>query len=125
MAKNLCGKTILNPDILTLDVNTILQRLHALGIPELTAVQTLNLLNGDYINLECRLPNGATGKLLDDGKTYYATQVEKIGGDRCYGVAADEQQIAVYEYGCDGTDAVLAAWVRYQPGYCKKAYTVS
>ncbi len=120
MKKNLCGKVILNEIILTLDVNTILQRLHALGIPELTAVQSLNLLNGDYINLECRLPNGAIGKFLDDDKTYYATQVEKTGSDRCYGVAADEQQIAVYEYGCNGTDAVLVAWVKYHPGYCSK-----
>ncbi len=118
MHKNLCGKTILNPTILTLDVNGILQRIHTLGIPELTAISTLNLLNGDYINLECRLPNGDMRKLLNDDKTYYATQVEKIGSDRCYGVAADEQQIAVYEYGCNGADAVLVAWVRYQPEYC-------
>lgn len=120
MEKNLCGKVILNQIILTLDVNTILQRLYALGIAELTTIRSLNLLNGDYINLECRLPNGAAGKLLDDDKTYYAAQVEKIGSGRCYGVAADEQQIAVYEYGCSGTDAVLVAWVRYQPGYCSK-----
>ncbi len=118
MKKNLCGKIILNESILTLDVETILRRLHALGIAELTAVESLNLLNGDYINLECRLPNGAREKLLDDGRTYYATQVEKTGSDRCYGVAADEQQIAVYEYGCNGTDAELVAWVKYQPGYC-------
>ncbi len=120
MHKNLCGKVILNEIILTLDVETILQRLHALGIPELMTVQSLNLLNGDYINLECRLPNGAMRKLLDDNKTYYANQVEKTGSDRCYGVAADEQQIAVYEYGCSGTDAELVAWVKYQPGYCTK-----
>ncbi|WP_217704850.1 hypothetical protein [Victivallis sp. Marseille-Q1083] len=120
MCRNLCGKKIQNQIILTLDVNLILQRLHALGISELTAIQSLCLLNGDYINLECRLPNGAVGKLLDDDKTYYATQVERIGSDRCYGVAADEQQIAVYEYGSNGTDAVLVAWVRYQSGDCMK-----
>lgn len=113
MSKNLCGKTILNESILSIDPDTILRRLHALGIPELVAVRSLNLLNGDYINLECRLPNGVIAKLLDDSKTYYANQVEKNGSDRCYGVAADEQQIAVYEYGSNGTDAVLVAWVRY------------
>ena len=48
-----------------------------------------------------------------DDKTYYATQVERIGSDRCYGVAADEQQIAVYEYGSNGTDAVLVVCFRY------------
>lgn len=117
MSKNLCGKTILNESILSIDPDTILRRLHALGIPELAAVRSLNLLNGDYINLGVRLPNGVIAKLLDDSKTYYANQVEKSGSDRCYGVAADEQQIAVYEYGSNGTDAALVAWVRYQPGY--------
>lgn len=118
MAENLCGKTILNETILAIDPGTILQRIHSLGIPELAAVQSLNLLSGDYINLECRLPNGARGKLLEDDRTYYANQVEKSGSDRCYGVAADERQIAVYEYGCNGADAVLIVWLSYRPGYC-------
>lgn len=117
MSRNLCGKTILNESILSIDPDTILRRIHALGIPELATVRSLNLLNGDYINLECRLPNGVTAKLLDDNRTYYANQVEKKDGNRYYGVAADEQQIAVYEYGSGGTDAALVAWVSYQPGY--------
>lgn len=28
------------------------------------------------------------------------------------GIAADENQLAVYGYGCEGADAVLVAWVR-------------
>lgn len=110
--KNECGKEILNPEILTLDRDAVLRRLHALGIPELAEVKTLCLLNGDYINLECRLPNGSAGKLLDDDKTYCAAQVEKAGSDRCYGIAADGRQIAVYEYGCNGADAELVAWIK-------------
>lgn len=93
------------------DIEKILRRLHLLGIPELTTVQALNELPGSYINLECRLPNGQTAKILDDTKTYSATQVERADSKRCYGVAADDGQIAVYEYGCNGTDAVLVAWV--------------
>lgn len=93
------------------DIEKILRRLHSLGIPELTTVQALNDLPGSYINLECRLPNGQTAKILDDTKTYSATQVERADSERCYGVAADDGQIVVYEYGCNGTDAVLVAWV--------------
>lgn len=118
MAENLCGKTILNETILAIDSDTILQRIHSLGIPGPAAVQSLNLLNGDYINPECRLPNGARERLLDDDRTYYANQVEKSGSDRCYGVAADERQIAVYEYGCNGADAVLIVWPCFRPEYC-------
>lgn len=90
----------------------IIERLHGLGIEELKSVAALNDLNGDCINLECRWPNGATGKILDDNKRYYAIQVEREGSDRCYGVAADENQIAVFTYGCGGKDAELVMWLK-------------
>ncbi len=89
----------------------IIERLHSLGISELIEITSLNELSGEYINLECRLPNGSTGKILDNSKKYFANQVEKKDSDRCYGIAADNQQLAVYEYGCNGTEAVLIAWV--------------
>lgn len=89
----------------------IIKRLHELGIAELRDITVLNELNGDYINLECKLPNGKTGKLLDDNKKYLAIQVEQADTDTCYGIAADEGQIAVYQYGCNGADAELILWV--------------
>ncbi len=90
----------------------IINRLHSLGIEELKSVTSLNELAGAYINLECRWPNGATGKILDDHRKYYGTQVERPGSDRCYGVAADEDQIAVFTYGCGGSDAELVMWLK-------------
>lgn len=90
----------------------ILHRLHTLGIAELTEIQTLNRLNGDYINLLCELPNGQFGKILQDNCIYYANQIDKKSDDRCYGIASDGKQLAVYEYGCEGKDAKLIAWVR-------------
>ena len=91
----------------------VIARLHTLGIPELAHVDQLHVMQGDYINLECRLPNGQVGKLLDDQQQYLATQVEIEGDERCYGVAADAAQIAVYCYGCEGADAELVLWVKY------------
>jgi len=88
----------------------VIDRLHSLGIEELKSVVSLNEVNGDYINLECRLPNGSTGKILDDNKIYLAVQVERPGNDKCYGIAADENQIAVFTYGCGGRDAELVMW---------------
>lgn len=90
----------------------IISRLHSLGIDELKSVASLNELDGNYINLECQWPNGASGKILHDGRRYYGTQVERIGSDRCYGIAADENQIAVFTYGCGGKDAELVAWLK-------------
>jgi hypothetical protein len=89
----------------------IINRLHSLGIEELKSVVSLNELDGDYINLECKLPNGTTGKILDDNSKYYGIQVERKGSDKCYGIAADENQIAVFSYGCNGRDAELVVWL--------------
>lgn len=90
----------------------IINRLRSSGIEELASVVSLTELDGDYLNLECRLPNGKYAKVLDDGKKYYAAQVELRGGDRCLGVAADDDQIAVFSYGCGGRDAELVMWIR-------------
>jgi hypothetical protein len=90
----------------------ILKRFHELGIDELKTVDSLNELNGDYINLECTLPNGEKGRLLNDKKKYWGNQVCQVDTDKCYGIAADENQIAVYLYGCNGIDAELVAWVK-------------
>jgi hypothetical protein len=90
----------------------IINRLHSLGIEELKSVVSLHELNGDYINLECKLPNGVTGKILDDNRKYYGAQAERIGCDKCYGIAADDNQIAVFSYGCDGKDAELVIWLK-------------
>ncbi|MFV0330002.1 MAG: hypothetical protein ACK5KL_09330 [Dysgonomonas sp.] len=90
----------------------IISRLKILGIPELETIESLNELNGDYINLESLLPNGRMGKILDDNKKYLATQVEIPNSDKCYGIAADEMMIAVFRYGCEGKDSELIAWVR-------------
>jgi len=90
----------------------IIDRLHNSGIEELKSVVSLNEMNGDFINLECRLPNGTTSKILDDNKKYFGVQVERPGNDRCYGVAADEKQIAVFLYGCGGKNSELVIWIR-------------
>lgn len=88
----------------------LIQIIKNLGIQELEGLETLNLLDGNYLNLECILPNGKTGKILDDTKTYYACQVHMEETDKCYGVAADDTMLAVYRYGCNGTDAELVIW---------------
>lgn len=90
----------------------IIERLHNSGIEELKSVVSLNEMNGDFINLECTLPNGTKGKILDDNRNYLAVQVERPGKDKCYGVAADKNQIAVFTYGCGGKDAELVMWIR-------------
>ncbi|MBN2083422.1 hypothetical protein JW859_14600 [bacterium] len=89
----------------------IIQRLQTLGIEELTGVSELNVLQGSYVNLEALLPNGDRQKILRDDKTYLGCQVEIENSAKCYGIAADENQIAVFRYGCGGSEAELVHWL--------------
>lgn len=91
----------------------ILIEIKKLGIQEFEQLKTLNLLDGSYLNLEIELPNGVKAKLLDDNKKYYANQIDIVGSDKCYGVAADESFIIVYKYGCEGKDAELIMIKKY------------
>ena len=87
--------------------------LNALGIPDLK-VESLTPLNGFYVNLEYRLPNGQAVKLLEDSKIYMGSQIERPGQERCYGVVADEKYLLVCEYGCNGADPKIVCYKRRQ-----------
>ena len=88
--------------------------LNALGIPDLQ-IDSLVPLNGFYVNLEYRLPNGQAVKLLEDNKVYLGNQIERPGQERCYGVVADETYLLVCEYGCNGADPEIVCYKRRRP----------
>jgi hypothetical protein len=84
----------------------LIEKINALDIKWLT-VSDLNLLNGNYVNLEYILPNGQKVRFLNDNDVYLGNQIEKTGDGRCYGVVANEEFILVCEYGCNGADPQL------------------
>ena len=88
--------------------------LNALCIPDLQ-IDSLVPLNGFYVNLEYRLPNGQAVKLLEDNKVYLGNQIERPGQERCYGVVADETYLLVCEYGCNGADPEIVCYKRRRP----------
>ena len=88
--------------------------LNALCIPDLQ-IDSLVPLNGFYVNLEYRLPNGQAVKLLEDNKVYLGTQIERPDQERCYGVVADEAYLLVCEYGCNGADPEIVCYKRRRP----------
>ena len=90
----------------------ILNRLQTLGFPELAGIDHLNEFDGSFLNLKAKLPNGQTAQILDNNKRYFAIEVELEGQQKCWGVAADDQQIAIFTYAAGGTDAELIAWVK-------------
>lgn len=84
----------------------LIAEINALGIPGLQ-VDGLNLLNGDYVNLEYPLANGTTAKFLKDNDVYLGAQIERENSERCYGVVANEAFLLVCEYGCAGAEPEL------------------
>ena len=91
----------------------LIEEINALEIENLH-VQDLNLLPGSFVNLEYRLSNGQTVKLLEDDKMYWGNQVEIPGNERCLGLAADEGYLLVCEYGCEGADPEIILYRKRQ-----------
>ena len=91
----------------------LMEAFNGLGIPDMEEVTDLNALRGSFINLEYALPGGQKVKLWDDDKIYLGNQLHKKGGDRCYGIAADETYLMVSEYGAGGSDAEIVVFKRW------------
>ncbi len=79
------------------------------GMPTLTKLYGHK---GDFVNLECELPNGKRAKILDDSKMYYVAELHKENSERCFGLVTDKKQLAVFEYSAGGKDSKLIIWKR-------------
>ena len=69
--------------------------MHIEGLP---GVDGLNMLSGEYINLEYTLPSGEKVKFLDDKQTYLGNRLESEFGDRFIGIAANMEFLLICSY---------------------------
>ena len=87
--------------------------LHIEGMPK---IDSLNPLNGSFVNLAYPMPNGKNIKLLDDNDFYLGNQVECEFNDgeiiRCFGIVANMNFILVSEYGANGDNPELIIYKR-------------
>ena len=86
------------------EFNTLL---HIEGLP---GVEDLNVLSGEFINMEYTLPNGEKVKFLDDKQTYLGSQLESRVGGRCVGIAANMDFRLVCTYAENGEDPELVIY---------------
>ena len=84
------------------EFNTLL---HIEGLPK---VENLNVLPGEFVNMEYTLPNGEKVKFLDDKQTYLGSQLE--GETRCYGIAANMDFLLVCSYEENGENPELVIY---------------
>ncbi len=96
-----------------MDAEKIILRVKSLGFPELEGLSALTELSGRYLNNLAQLPNGEAMRILDDEKDYLAAQVEPVNSTKCWGIAADERQIAIFIYEENGSNCELLAWIKY------------
>lgn len=76
------------------------------GLPR---VENLNVLPGEFVNMEYTLPNGERVKFLDDHATYLGSQLEGEGG-RCYGIAGNMAALLICTYGENGENPELVIY---------------
>ena len=86
------------------EINTIL------AIEGLPKVESLNVLSGEFINLEYQLPNGKMVKFLNDKQTYLGSQLESEFGNRCFGIAANMDFILICSYEENGENPELVVY---------------
>ena len=84
------------------EFNTLL---HIEGLPK---VENLNVLPGEFVNMEYTLPNGEKVKFLDDKQTYLGSQLE--GETRCYGIVANMDFLLVCSYEENGENPELVIY---------------
>lgn len=86
---------------LLFELNTLLD---IEGLPRAT---NLNVLSGEFINLEYTLPNGLKVKYLSDNQSYLGSQLESELGGRCIGVAANMDFLLICSYEENGENPEL------------------
>ena len=83
-------------------INEFNTLLHIEGLPE---IDDLNVLPGEFVNIEYTLPNGEKVKFLDDNKTYLGSQLE--GETKCCGIVAGMDFLLICSYEENGENPEL------------------
>ena len=80
-----------------------------LNIEGLPRVEELNVLPGEFVNIEYTLPNGEKAKFLDDRQTYLGSQLESEFG-RCVGIVANMDFLLICTYEENGENPELVIY---------------
>ena len=81
-----------------------------LNIEGFPKIEKLNVLPGEFVNLEYTLPNGEKVKFLDDKQAYLGSQLESEFGGRCFGIVANMDFILICTYEENGENPELVIY---------------
>lgn len=88
----------------------LIEEINALNINGMPSLNKLNALVGSYVNLEYKLPNGKSVKLLDGNATYLGNQLECDSGDKCFGIVANMEFILICTYEANGENPEIVIY---------------
>ena len=80
-----------------------------LNIKGLPKVEKLNVLPGEFVNMEYTLPNGEKVKFLEDKQTYLGSQLESDFGI-CFGIVANMDFFLICSYEENGENPELVIY---------------
>ena len=80
-----------------------------LNIEGLPKVEKLNVLPGEFVNMEYTLPNGEKVKFLDDKQAYLGSQLESDFGI-CFGIVANMDFLLICSYEENGENPELVIY---------------
>ena len=81
-----------------------------LRIEGLPKVENLNVLPGEFVNLEYTLPSGEKVKFLDDKRTYLGSQLESLSVGKCVGIVASLDFLLICTYEENGENPELVVY---------------
>lgn len=93
----------------------LIDEINSLNIDGMPKIDELYALNGSFVNLEYKLPNGKKVKFLDDKSIYLGNQVECLFDEnikKCYGIVCDMSFILISEYEEDGVNPEIVIYKR-------------
>ena len=89
----------------------LIKEINSLCIEGMPKIQELYPLNGSFINLEYKLPNGEKICFLNDDEAYLGNQVECEFNDeeirKCFAIAVNMNFILISEYEEDGKNSEI------------------
>lgn len=92
----------------------LIDEINDINIPGMPKIDSLNALNGSFVNLDYSLPNGKNVKFLNDDEVYLGNQVESEFNNgeiiRCFGILANMDFILISEYGPNGSNPELVIY---------------
>ena len=101
----------LSLDAFTQFKSKLIQEINDLHIEGMPTLENIHPLNGSFVNMAYRLPNGNYVKFLDNDVTYLGNQLPSIYDNSiCFGIVCNMEFILICTYGVNGSNPELIVY---------------